>query len=38
MDDCLPFGVLGLNGDSVKQYVRHIVDRRCEMINLPVLF
>ena len=38
VDDCLPFGVLGLNGDSVKQYVRHIVDRRCEMINLPILF
>jgi ribonucleoside-diphosphate reductase beta chain len=38
VEDCLPFGTLGLKSDAVKQYVHHIVDRRCEMINLPILY
>jgi ribonucleoside-diphosphate reductase beta chain len=36
--DCLPTGVLGLNADSVHQYVRYIADRRLSRINLPVLY
>jgi len=38
VDDCLPFGILGLNGDAVKSYVRHIADRRLEMINLQTQY
>ncbi|NBD74127.1 ribonucleotide-diphosphate reductase subunit beta [Patescibacteria group bacterium] len=34
-DDALPRGILGLNADVVKQYVRFIADRRLERINLP---
>ncbi len=33
--DCLPRGVLGLNGDLFRQYVQHIADRRLERIGLP---
>ncbi len=33
-DDALPRGILGLNADVVKQYVRFIADRRLERINL----
>lgn len=35
VDDCLPQGILGLNAESVKQYVRYIADRRLERIRLP---
>lgn len=38
VDDCLPYGILGLNGDAVKSYVRHIADRRLEMIHLPTQY
>lgn len=38
INDCLPYGLLGLDGDAMKQYIRYIIDRRCEMINLPILF
>lgn len=34
-DDALPRGILGLNAEVVKQYVRFIADRRLERINLP---
>jgi len=34
-NDCLPRGILGLNADSVAQYVRYIADRRLERIRLP---
>jgi ribonucleoside-diphosphate reductase beta chain len=34
-DDCLPRGVLGLNADVVKQYVKYVADRRLERIHLP---
>ncbi len=37
-DDCLPRGVLGLNGAVVKQYVRYIADRRLERIGLPTVY
>lgn len=37
-NDCLPRGVLGLNGDLFKDYVRHIADRRLERIGLPTQF
>ena len=33
--DCLPRGVLGLNGDLFREYVQHIADRRLERISLP---
>lgn len=34
-DDCLPRGIMGLNAEAVKQYVRFIADRRLERIGLP---
>ncbi len=36
--DCLPKGILGLNADSVHQYVRYVADRRLSRINLPMLY
>ncbi|PKL36396.1 ribonucleotide-diphosphate reductase subunit beta [Candidatus Peregrinibacteria bacterium HGW-Peregrinibacteria-1] len=33
-EDCLPRGILGLNMETVGQYVKHIADRRLERINL----
>ena len=33
--DCLPRGILGLNGDLFRDYVQHIADRRLERIGLP---
>ncbi len=33
--DCLPRGILGLNGDLFRGYVQHIADRRLERIGLP---
>lgn len=35
VDDCLPHGILGLNGENVKEYVRYVADRRLERIRLP---
>lgn len=32
--DCLPRGILGLNADLFRQYVRYIADRRLERIGL----
>ena len=32
--DCLPRGVLGLNAEHFRDYVRHIADRRLERIGL----
>lgn len=37
-DDALPHGILGLNAEMVKQYVRFVADRRMERINLPKLY
>ncbi len=37
-NDCLPHGILGLNADSVHQYIQHIADRRLERIGLPKIF
>ncbi|MCG6156710.1 ribonucleotide-diphosphate reductase subunit beta [Rubinisphaera margarita] len=36
--DCLPRGVLGLNGQLFRDYVQHIADRRLERIGLPTQF
>ncbi|BDI28194.1 ribonucleoside-diphosphate reductase subunit beta [Capsulimonas corticalis] len=36
--DCLPEGILGLNGDLFQEYVRHIADRRLERIGLPAQY
>ncbi|MGC3966534.1 MAG: ribonucleotide-diphosphate reductase subunit beta [Pirellulales bacterium] len=36
--DCLPRGVLGLNADQFRDYVRHIADRRLERIGLPARY
>ncbi len=36
--DCLPCGILGLNGDLFREYVQHIADRRLERIGLPVQY
>lgn len=36
--DCLPRGVLGLNGDLFREYVQHIADRRLERIGLPTQY
>ncbi|MFL2869885.1 MAG: ribonucleotide-diphosphate reductase subunit beta [Pirellulaceae bacterium] len=36
--DCLPRGVLGLNGELFREYVQHVADRRLERIGLPVQY
>lgn len=38
VDECLPKGILGLNADAIKTYVRHIADRRLERINLKPMY
>lgn len=37
-EDCLPRGILGLNGDLFRDYVQHIADRRLERIALPTQY
>jgi ribonucleoside-diphosphate reductase beta chain len=34
-DDAIPRGILGLNAQTVKEYVEYIADRRLERLNLP---
>lgn len=36
--DCLPRGILGLNGDLFTEYVQYVADRRLERIGLPTQF
>lgn len=36
--DCLPRGVLGLNAEHFRDYVRHVADRRLERIGLSVRY
>ncbi|MCH9630358.1 MAG: Ribonucleoside-diphosphate reductase subunit beta [Chlamydiia bacterium] len=36
--DCLPVGILGLNGPMFKEYARHIGDRRLERIGLKAQY
>ena len=36
--DCLPTGVMGLNADLFRDYVRHVADRRLERIGLAAEF
>ena len=38
VDGCLPRGILGLQPEIIKEYVRHIADRRLERINLPKFY
>ncbi len=36
--DCLPHGILGLNADTIEEYLKHIADRRLERINLKKVY
>ncbi len=36
--DSLPKGILGLNHNTIRQYVEYIADRRLERINLPKIY
>ena len=36
--DCLPRGILGLNGHLFEEYVQHIADRRLERIGLAPVY
>src|SRR5262249_39787926 len=36
--DCLPRGILGLDGGFFREYVQHIADRRLERIGLKTKF
>lgn len=36
--DCLPRGILGLNGELFREYVQYVADRRLERIGLPTQF
>lgn len=36
--DCLPRGILGLNAQTIYEYVKYIADRRLERINLPKVY
>ena len=36
--DCLPNGVMGLNGDLFQEYVQYVADRRLERIGLPAQY
>ncbi|ADB15955.1 Ribonucleoside-diphosphate reductase [Pirellula staleyi DSM 6068] len=36
--DCLPRGIVGLNGELFRDYVQHIADRRLERIGLPTQY
>ena len=37
-EDCLPRGILGLNGDMFRDYVQHVADRRLERIGLSAQY
>ena len=36
--DCLPSGIMGLNADTIAQYMHYIADRRLERLNLPQVY
>jgi ribonucleoside-diphosphate reductase beta chain len=36
--DCLPHGILGLNADTIEEYLKYIADRRLERINLKKIY
>ena len=36
--DCLPDGILGLNGDIIAEYMQYIADRRLQKIRLPKMY
>jgi len=37
-EETMPRGVLGLNAAMFKEYLRFIVNRRCQQIGLEILF
>ena len=37
-NDCLPRGILGLNGELFRDYVQHVADRRLERIGLSMQY
>lgn len=38
VEDCLPHGILGLNSESIFEYVEYIADRRLQKIRLEKLY
>lgn len=38
IDDCLPHGILGLNQQSLKDYIEYIADRRLSQIHLGKIY
>lgn len=36
--DCLPKGILGLNAETIEEYLKYIADRRLERINLKKVY
>lgn len=38
VDDCLPRGILGLNANVIKEYIKYIADRRLESIRLEKVY
>ncbi len=36
--DCLPRGILGLNAETIHEYIKYIADRRLERIHLPKVY
>lgn len=36
--DCLPNGILGLNAETIDEYLKYIADRRLERINLKKVY
>ena len=37
-EDCLPRGIMGMNADSIRDYLEYIADRRLERINLEAQY
>src|SRR3989338_5584572 len=36
--DCLPRGILGLNAETIREYIQYIADRRLERIGLTKVY
>lgn len=36
--DCLPRGILGLNAETIYEYIKYIADRRLERIGLTKIY
>jgi len=37
-NDVIPYGILGLSPESIREYVQHIADRRLERIRLKPVY